>query len=96
MAPFTVVEGPEAWVAADYVDPASYTYTLTAQDIAELDGAVAGVLRRGLAIQVSSSCIPSQLRNCTQLRFVHALERGERAMPPAGSLFKKELSEAGL
>ena len=52
MVPFTVVEGPEAWTAADYKDPASYTYTLTGQDITELDGAVAGVLRKGLAIQV--------------------------------------------
>lgn len=52
VVPFTVVEGPEAWVAADYSDPASYTYTLTPADIAELDAAVAGVLQRGLDIQV--------------------------------------------
>jgi hypothetical protein len=60
VVPFTVVEGPEAWVAADYQDPASYSYTLTPGNIAELDAAVAGVLQRGLDIQVHlpdlSSC----------------------------------------
>lgn len=54
VVPFTVVEGPEAWVAADYRDPAAYTYVLTPEDIAELDAAVAGVQNEGYDIKVGT------------------------------------------
>ena len=49
---FSVVEGPEAWTAADYQDQSKYIYVLTDSDIAELDSAVAAVQERGLDIKV--------------------------------------------
>ena len=53
MVPFSVVTGPEAWVAADYPSPSTYTYVFTPEDIAELDSAVAAVVQTGLDIKVS-------------------------------------------
>lgn len=50
--PFTVVEGPEAWRAADYADQSKYIYTFTEADIAELDSAIASVQERGLDVKV--------------------------------------------
>lgn len=52
MVPFSVVSGPEAWVAANYPSPSAYSYTFTPEDIAELDSAVASVVQRGLDIKV--------------------------------------------
>lgn len=49
---FSVVEGPEAWTAADYQDQSKYIHVLTESDIAELDSAVAAVQERGLDIKV--------------------------------------------
>ena len=46
------IKDASAWYAADYSDPASYTYRLTEEDIAEIDQAVALVETRGLAIEV--------------------------------------------
>jgi hypothetical protein len=38
--PFTLVEGPEAWYAADYRGKEDHITTLTPQHVAELDAAV--------------------------------------------------------
>lgn len=46
-----VTDSASAWWATDYADPASYTYRLTAEDIEELDQAVALVETRGLDIK---------------------------------------------
>ena len=48
MLPFTLVEGPEAWTAAEYEDSSKYTYVLSETDVAELDAAVAGVAGRDI------------------------------------------------
>jgi len=45
------INDASAWYAADYHDPASYTYRLTEADIAEIEQAVALVETRGLAIK---------------------------------------------
>ena len=50
--PFSVVEGPEAWKAADYQDQAEHIYVFTEDDVAELDAAIASVLARKLDIKV--------------------------------------------
>ena len=50
--PFTVVEGPDAWTAADYRGTERHVYRLTPGDIAEVNAALATVKRRGLPIQV--------------------------------------------
>ena len=52
--PFTRVEGPSAWVAADYKDNEKWIYRLTPGDIAELDAAVTSVVASGKRIQVLS------------------------------------------
>ncbi len=50
--PFTVVDDPSAWLAADYKDKeSSYIYTLTPEDISELDAAIALVEKNGLRIE---------------------------------------------
>ena len=49
--PFTVVEGPEAWTAAQYRDNQEYVYVLSEADVAELDAAVAGVRHRDLRVR---------------------------------------------
>ena len=53
VVPFSVVSGHEAWAAADYPSPSTYTYTFSLEDIAELNSAVASVVQRGLDIKVS-------------------------------------------
>ena len=50
--PFSVVEGPEAWKAADYQDHEEHIYVFTEDDIAELDAAIANVQARRLDIKV--------------------------------------------
>ena len=52
VVPFSVVEGPEAWKAADYRDHALHIYVFTEDDIAELDAAIASVQARKLDIKV--------------------------------------------
>ena len=46
MTPFSVVEGPEAWKAADYQDLSKFMYVFSDSDIAELDSAIAAVQER--------------------------------------------------
>ena len=58
MTPFSVVEGPEAWKAADYQDLSKFMYVFSDSDIAELDSAIAAVQARGLDIKV-------RLQRCT-------------------------------
>lgn len=42
--PYTIIDDPAAWMAADYQhDESKWVYVLTKQDIKELDAAVAGV-----------------------------------------------------
>ncbi|CAL8468861.1 g8402 [Coccomyxa elongata] len=47
VVPFTVVEGPEAWTAADYTNQDSYIYHFSPADLAELEAAVAAALQQG-------------------------------------------------
>ncbi len=49
--PFTVVEGPEAWTAAEYRNSDQYVYVLSTADVAELDAAVASVAGRDLKVR---------------------------------------------
>ena len=48
----TVIEGPDAWYAKDYVGTERHIYRLTPDDIAELDAAVAAVQVAGIEIKV--------------------------------------------
>ncbi len=51
--PFTVVDDPSAWLAEEYKGKEdTYIYTLTAEDIKELDAAIALVEKEGLRIEV--------------------------------------------
>ena len=51
--PFTVVDDPSAWLAADYKgNEDTYIYTLTPEDIKEVDEAIALVEKGGLRIEV--------------------------------------------
>ena len=52
VVPFSVVEGPEAWKAADYQNQAEHIYVFTKDDIAELDAAIASVQARKLDVKV--------------------------------------------
>ena len=54
VTPFSVVDGPEAWTAADYQDRSKFTYTFNESDIAELDSAIAAVQERGSDIKVGT------------------------------------------
>lgn len=56
VVPFTVVEGPEAWTAADYSNPDDYIYHFSPSDLAELETAVAGALQQGKDIKVLLNC----------------------------------------
>lgn len=49
--PFTVVDGPEAWTAAEYRNSDRYVYVLSTADVAELDAAVASVAGRDLKVR---------------------------------------------
>lgn len=46
--PFTLIEGPEAWYAADYKGRTDWINHLSAQHIQELDAAVSGIMARGV------------------------------------------------
>ena len=47
--PFTVIEDPSAWKAADLrLRPQEWTYHVTPQDVADLDAALAGVYAKGI------------------------------------------------
>ncbi len=52
MVPFTVVEGPEAWTAADYANQDSYIYRFSPTDLTELEAAVASALQQGRDLKV--------------------------------------------
>lgn len=52
MTPLSVVEGPEAWKAAQYQDLSKFMYVFSDTDIAELDRAIAAVQEQGLDIKV--------------------------------------------
>lgn len=49
--PFTIVEGPEAWRAAEYRGRDDWVTVLSPAHIAELDAAIQGVTRAGLDIE---------------------------------------------
>lgn len=60
MVPFTMVEGPEAWTAADYANQDDYIYHFSPADLAELEGAVAAALQQGRDLKVwmcSTVCV---------------------------------------
>lgn len=46
--PFTVIDGPEAWTAAEYAGRNDWIDVLSPAHIAELDAAVSGIERRGI------------------------------------------------
>lgn len=65
--PFTIVDDPSAWLAEEYKGKEdTYIHTLTAEDIKELDAAIALVEKEGLRIEVwpndgipcSNGCAP--------------------------------------
>lgn len=69
MEPFTLIEGPEAWKAADYQGRTDWINHLSEQHICELDAAISGVIAKGIkdrdihvscggcvAVCVGSSC----------------------------------------
>ena len=51
-APGTVITGPDAWYAKDYVGTEKHIYRLTETDLAELDAAVASVVASNVEIKV--------------------------------------------
>jgi hypothetical protein len=46
--PMTLLEGPEAWKAADYKGRTDWINHLTEQHVRELDAAVSGVIAKGI------------------------------------------------
>lgn len=52
VVPFSVVDGPEAWTAADYPYPSQYIYHFTESDLTELEAAVQRALQQGKDIKV--------------------------------------------
>ena len=63
MVPGTIIEGPDAWYAADYKDqPEKFVYVLKPQDIAELDAAVAKFLATGKDLKVCCAWAAAVLR----------------------------------
>lgn len=51
--PFTIVDDPSAWLAADYRGlEDTFIYTFTTQDIRELDAAIIHVEKQGLRTEV--------------------------------------------
>lgn len=46
--PFTIVEGPEAWTAADYKGRTDWMNNLSEQHVRELDAAISGVIAKGI------------------------------------------------
>ena len=50
--PLTIIDDPSAWLASDYPDPAKLAYVLTAEDVTELDAAVAAAMASGKEVQV--------------------------------------------
>ena len=71
MTPFSVVEGPEAWKAADYQDTSKFMYVFNDADVAELDGAIAAVQERGLDIKVGAAEQTSERRILAALCICH-------------------------
>ncbi len=68
--PITVIDDPSAWLSRDYPEPAAEAYHLTADDIAELDAAVAfasAAVAAGKEVQVREFCKSAlQIRSATQ------------------------------
>lgn len=56
MEPYTIVKDPSAWYVKDFEGNDEYIYTLTADEIAELDAALAHIEARNIPIQVCSLC----------------------------------------
>ena len=54
VTPFTPVEGPSAWYAADFKDNDTWIYRLTDSDIQEIEAAVAAARATKKEIKVSS------------------------------------------
>ena len=57
--PLTIIDDPSAWLSRDYPEPAAEAYHLTADDIAELDAAVAtasAAVAAGKEVQVRNTC----------------------------------------
>ena len=54
--------GPSVWYADQYRSSTDHVYTLTAEDITELDAAVAAILKSGKDIQVRQL---SAMSTCT-------------------------------
>lgn len=46
--PFTIIEGPEAWTAADYKGRTDWINNLSEQHVRELDAAISGVIAKGI------------------------------------------------
>lgn len=75
--PFAQVTGPSAWYADQYRNSTEHVYTLTADDITELDVAVAAVLKSGKDIQVFNVASPPQSQKHhhpsihVQSRYIH-------------------------
>jgi hypothetical protein len=49
-----IITGPSAWVAADYQHSDDWIYSLTPEDLAEIDAALSHVEQMGLDIQVGA------------------------------------------
>ena len=50
--PLTVIEGPTAWLAADYANTEKHIYTLSETDISELDAQIAAIEAADIDIKV--------------------------------------------
>ena len=59
--PFTPIQSPAAWYAADYRDSDEWIYRLTPEDLAEIEAAAAEVEASGANVQVRARA------NCTPL-----------------------------
>lgn len=52
VVPFTIIDDPAAWTAADYPDLEQHIQHLSPDDVAELDAAVATAVASGKEVQV--------------------------------------------
>ena len=67
--PFTPVQSPAAWYAADYRDSNEWIYRLTSEDLAELEAAVAEVEASGADVQVQAQDAGHPRDNVAVVRF---------------------------
>jgi hypothetical protein len=54
VVPYTLIEGPDAWTAADYPVLEDHMLHLSPAHVAELDAAVEAVLASGKRLQVGN------------------------------------------